>query len=122
MVKLGAFVLGAVFAGFAGSLYVCVLSTANPDTFGLNLSVQIVMMVILGGMANLHGPIAGAVLLTWLMDALGKYQEFSLPAFGLILILLLIFFPDGIGTRLGARFVYLISYFARKRRREEAEL
>ena len=76
------------------------------------------MMVILGGMGNLYGPIAGAIFLTWLTDVLSAYQEYSLPIFGIIIILLLIFFPEGVGTRLGARFVYLVSYWAKKKRRE----
>jgi len=118
-IKVGAFVIGAAFAGFAGSLFACVMSTASPDAFGLNLSVLIVMMVILGGMGNLYGPIGGAVLLTGLMDILGRYQEYSLPIYGVILILLLIFFPDGIGTRLGIRILYLIGYFPKKKKREE---
>jgi branched-chain amino acid transport system permease protein len=121
-IKLGAFVIGAAFAGFAGSLFTSVMSSANPESFGLNLSVLVVMMVILGGMGNLYGPIAGAIFLTWLTDLLGSFQEYSLPIYGVILILLLIFFPDGIGTRLGMRFVYLISYWPKKKRREEGKL
>jgi branched-chain amino acid transport system permease protein len=117
-IKLGVFVLGAAFAGMAGNLSACTLSTANPESFGLNLSVLVVMMVILGGMGNLYGPIAGAIFLTWLTDVLSGYQEYSLPIFGIIIILLLIFFPEGVGTRLGSRFVYLISYWAKKKRRE----
>jgi branched-chain amino acid transport system permease protein len=120
--KIKIFVLSATFAGFAGSLYACVMSVAHYDTFNLNLSILIVMMVILGGMGDLYGPIGGAILLTWLMDVLGKYQEYSLPIYGVILILLLIFFPDGIGARLGMRFVYLISYLPRKKRREEGKI
>jgi branched-chain amino acid transport system permease protein len=121
-VKLGAFIMGAAFAGFAGSLFASVMSAANPESFGLNLSILVVMMVILGGMGNLYGPIAGAIFLTWLTDLLGSYQEYSLPIYGMILILLLIFFPDGVGTGLGMRFVYLISYWPKKRRREEGKL
>lgn len=120
-IKVGAFVIGAAFAGFAGSLFACIMSTASPDAFGLNLSVLIVMMVILGGMGNLYGPIGGAILLTGLMDILGRYQQYSLPIYGVILILLLIFFPDGIGTRLGIRLIYLISYLKRKKRRDEVK-
>jgi len=121
-IKLGAFVIGAAFAGFAGSLFACVMSTANPEAFGLPLSVLIIMMVILGGMGNLYGPIAGAIFLTWLLDILAKYQEYSLPIYALILILLLITFPEGIGARLNIRLIYLISYWGRKKRRERVEL
>lgn len=120
--KLEIFVLGAAFAGFAGSLFSCMMSTANPDAFSLGLTALIVMMVILGGMGNLYGPITGAILLTWLMDLLSQYQEYSLPIYGVILILLLIFFPDGIGTRLNVRIIYLIGYWAKKKRREEGKL
>jgi branched-chain amino acid transport system permease protein len=121
-IKLEIFVLGAAFAGFAGSLFSCVMSIANPEAFSLGLTVLIVMMVILGGMGNLYGPIAGAILLTWLMDILSKYQEYSLPIYGVILILLLIFFPDGIGTRLNVRVIYLIGYWAKKKKRDEGKL
>ncbi len=121
-IKLGVFTVGAAFAGLAGSLFASVMSTANPETFSLNLSVLIVMMVVLGGMGNLYGPIAGAIFLTVLIDRLSRYQEYSLPLYGVILILLLIFFPDGIGTRLRVRLIYLISYFGRKKRREKVNL
>jgi branched-chain amino acid transport system permease protein len=120
--KLMVFVVSAAFAGFAGSLFACVMSTTSPDGFSLGLSVLIVMMVIMGGMGNLYGPIAGAIFLTWLLDILGGYQEYSLPIYGVILIILLIFFPDGIGTRLNARLIYLISYWGRKRRRERVDI
>jgi len=117
-VKLGVFVISAAFAGLAGSLFASVMSTASPDAFGLGLSVLIVMMVIIGGMGTLYGPIFAAIFLTWLTDVLGAYQEYSLPLFGVVFILLLIFFPDGVGTRLNARLIYLISYWGRKQRRE----
>ena len=120
--KLQIFVLGAAFAGLAGSLFACIMSTANPEAFSLGFTVLIVMMVILGGTGNLYGPVAGAILLTWLMDFLSKYQEFSLPIYGVILILLLIFFPDGIGTRLNVRLIYLIGYWAKKKKRDEGKV
>jgi branched-chain amino acid transport system permease protein len=119
-IKLGVFVISALFAGLGGGLFAAVMSTASPDAFGLNLSVLMVMMVIMGGMGSLYGPIFAAVFLTWLTDTLGAYQEYSLPIFGVVLILLLIFFPDGVGTRLNSRLIYLISYWGRKRRRERA--
>jgi len=121
-IKLEAFMVGAFYAGLAGSLFACVMSTATPETFSLNLSVLIVMMVILGGMGNLYGPIVGAIFLTWLIDTLAQYQDYSLPLYGVILILLLIFFPDGMGTRLRVRLIYLISYWGRKKRREKVNL
>jgi branched-chain amino acid transport system permease protein len=121
-IKLESFVLGAAFSGWAGSLFACIMSTANPEAFSLGFNVLLVMMVILGGMGNLYGPVAGAILLSWLMDILSQYQEYSLPIYGVILILLLIFFPDGIGTRLNVRLIYLIGYRAKKKKRDEGKL
>jgi branched-chain amino acid transport system permease protein len=121
-IKIKVFVMSAAFAGFAGSLFACIMSTANPEAFSLGFSTLIVMMVILGGMGNLYGPIFGSILLTYLMDILGRYQEWSLPIYGVILILLLIFFPDGIGTRVGIRLIYLIGYWAKKKKRDEGKL
>jgi branched-chain amino acid transport system permease protein len=120
--KLDIFVLGSAFAGLAGSLFACVMSTANPEAFSLGFTTLIVMMVILGGMGTIYGPVAGAILLTWLMDVLSQYQEYSLPIYSIILILLLIFFPDGIGTRLNVRVIYLIGYWAKKKKRDEGKL
>ncbi len=120
--KLEVFIIGAAFAGFAGSLFATVMSIANPEAFSLDLSVLIVIMVILGGLGNLYGPIFVSILLTWLIDLLGKYQAWSLPIYGVILILLLIFFPDGIGTRLGIRLIYLIGYWSKKKRRDEGKV
>lgn len=119
--KTEIFIISAAFAGMAGSLFACIMSTSNPEVFSLGFSTLIVMMVILGGMGTLYGPIFGSIFLTWLMDFLGKYQEWSLPIYGVILILLLISFPDGVGTRLGIRLIYLISYFPKKKRREEGK-
>jgi branched-chain amino acid transport system permease protein len=121
-VKLDIFILGAAYAGMAGSLFACVMSIANPEAFSLGLTILIVMMVILGGMGNLYGPVAGAILLSWLMDILSKYQEYSLPIYGIILILLLVFFPDGIGARLNVRVIYLIGYWAKKKKRDKGKL
>jgi branched-chain amino acid transport system permease protein len=119
--KLEVFVLGAVFAGWAGSLFACIMSTASPETFSLGFTILVVMMVVLGGMGNLYGPVAGAILLTWLTDTLSKYQEYSFPVYSVILILLLIFFPDGIGTRLNIRIIYLIGYWAKKKKRDKGK-
>jgi branched-chain amino acid transport system permease protein len=120
-IKLEIFILGAAYGGLAGSLFSCVMSIANPEAFSLGLTVLIVMMVILGGMGNLYGPVAGAILLTWLMDILSQYQEYSLPIYGVILILLLLFFPDGIGARLNVRVIYLIGFWAKKKKRDEGK-
>jgi branched-chain amino acid transport system permease protein len=61
--KLLAFSLGASFAGFAGGIYANSLGTANPSSFQFDVSVLVLSMIILGGMGNIWGVIAGAVAL-----------------------------------------------------------
>jgi len=121
--KLKVFVLSAAYAGTAGALFACMISTANPGTFGLNLSILIVMMVIVGGMGSLYGSIFGALVLTWITSYLGKYQEYSMPIFGIILILILIFAPQGILRGTPVRLIKLMRrIFAPKGWKREIEL
>lgn len=119
--KLKMFVLSAIFAGIGGGLYVSVLSSVNPDSFGLNMSVILVMMVIVGGMGSLFGSVAGAVLLTWVMNLLSDYQEYSLPLFGLILILILVFLPEGIFRGTVSRWFGFVRTYADEDWRKELD-
>lgn len=111
-VKLNMFVLSAVYAGVAGGLFSTVFTSVNPDSFGLNMSVVIVMMVIIGGTGSLVGAIAGAAILTWIMHWLSRYQAYSLPLFGIILILFLIFLPEGIFRGIGSRWIDFVRTYA----------
>jgi hypothetical protein len=111
--KLGVFVIGAAFAGFAGSLFASIMSVANPEAFSLNLSILIVIMVILGGMGNLYGPIfirpphlAHRYPSENIRRGASHLRSHSDPPHLL---------PDGIGTRLGIRLIYLISYWSKKK-------
>jgi ABC-type branched-subunit amino acid transport system permease subunit len=106
------FVLSAVYAGVAGGLFASVLTSVNPDSFGLNMSVVIVMMVIIGGMGSLFGAIAGAVVLTWLTHWLSAYQAYSLPLFGIVLILFLVFLPEGLFRGIGSRWIDFVRTYA----------
>jgi len=120
-VKLRLFVLSAVYAGLGGGLFALVLTSLNPNSFDLRMSVNMVMMVILGGMGSLAGSVAGAVLLTWLMHLLSGYQEYSLPAFGLLLILFLVFLPEGIFRGAGSRWFDVVRTYADDNWRKELD-
>ncbi len=77
--KIVAFVVGSFFAGVAGGLYGHFNLTINPKGFDFNRSVEIVVMVILGGMGNTSGVIMGAALLTILPEGLRMLAGFSIP-------------------------------------------
>lgn len=120
-IKLKFFVLSGVYAGIGGALFASVMSSVNPDAFGMNMSVTLVMMVIIGGMGSLFGTISGAVLLTWVINQLGQYQEYSLPAYGIVLILFLIFLPEGIFRGIGSRWIDFVRTYADDNWRKELD-
>jgi branched-chain amino acid transport system permease protein len=110
--KLRLFVLAAAFAGLAGGLFAFAIQYVSPDAFPVVLSVQFVVMVSVGGLGSVYGAIAGAVLIQLLEDELRDLgtrtsllgwdlpvtapSVLSLGAFGLILILVMLFFPRGV--------------------------
>ena len=90
------FILSAVFAGIGGSLYAHFVSFVNPDPFAVSLSVLLVIMVAVGGVKSLWGAVLGAIFITVLPSFLGAYKQYSMLVYGLILVLVLMFLPDGI--------------------------
>jgi len=100
--KLKIFVISAAYAGIAGSLLTTYLSMTQPYGFRVDLSIFLVLAVIVGGMGNLWGAVAATVALTWLKDEqLSQYQEYSALIYGVILILILVFVPNGLGSLRG---------------------
>lgn len=95
------FVLSAALAGLAGVLYAHYLSFIAPSTFGFGFSVQLVVMVVLGGMASVWGSVAGAFFLTALPEALREFEDVDILVFGAILVLTIMFLPDGMAGGLG---------------------
>lgn len=94
--KIKVFVLSAIYAALAGSLYAHYVTFVSPSSFSLFYSIIVLMMVVLGGMSNLWGGIAGALIITILPEALRGFKEFDILAYGLILTLSLLFMRKGI--------------------------
>jgi branched-chain amino acid transport system permease protein len=100
--KVMAFVYGAFFAGIAGGLSVHLATSVSPKSFEFMKSVEIVVMLVLGGLGSLTGAIIGAILLTILPEALRDVERLidqpglRWMVYSLILILLMIFRPQGI--------------------------
>jgi branched-chain amino acid transport system permease protein len=102
--KVIAFVSGAFFAGIAGSLYAHFNLYINPEDFNFLKSVEIVVMVILGGMGSLVGVIIAAVLLTILPELLRGVAEYRMIIYALLLIIMMLTRPQGLfGVKLRTR-------------------
>jgi branched-chain amino acid transport system permease protein len=94
--KIVAFVVGAFFAGAAGGLYGHFKMTITPTGFDFTKSIEIVVMVILGGMGNTLGVILAAILLTLLPEVLRPIAEYRMIIYSLLLIILMIVRPQGL--------------------------
>jgi len=95
-IKIKVFILSAVYASLAGSLYAHYVTFISPSSFSLFYSILVLMMVIVGGMTNLWGAIVGAVVITVLPELLRKFEELDVLVYGLILTLSLLFFRKGL--------------------------
>ena len=94
--KVNAFVIGAFFAGIAGGLYAHFNSFITPEGFNFLKSVEIVVMVILGGMGSTLGVVLAAILLTVLNEFLRQFEEYRMIIFSLLLIVMMIARPQGL--------------------------
>ena len=94
--KVKVFVLSAMFASVAGSLYAHYITFISPSTYDFYYSIQVVTMVIVGGMGSLWGSLFGAAMLTFISEALHVAKQYHVIAYGIFLSLVLIFLPEGI--------------------------
>ena len=95
-VKRVAFILSSLLSGVAGSLYAHMLGYIDPQTFTFDTSIMIVSIVILGGMGSLKGPIVGAAILVVFPEVLRFLSEYRFLVYGVILVLMMRFRPQGI--------------------------
>jgi len=96
--KVTAFVIGAFFAGIAGGIYAHHKSFLSPSGFDFMKSIDIVVMVILGGMGRTVGVIIAAVLLTLLPEFLRGFADYRMIIYSLMIIVLMIARPQGLFT------------------------
>jgi len=94
--KITAFLVGAFFAGLAGGVYAHFKQYIAPQGFGFDKSIEIVVMVILGGMGNTLGVIAAAILLTVLGESLRQFGDYRMILYSLLIIVLMILRPQGL--------------------------
>jgi branched-chain amino acid transport system permease protein len=93
---LTAFVIGAFFAGLSGAFYAHYITYVGPEVFGFAFTVTMLIMIIVGGKATIVGPVLGAAIIAVLLEELRFAKEIRLSVFGILLILSVLFFPNGL--------------------------
>ena len=94
--KTLAFSISAAFAGAAGALYAGYLGILNPSNFGFMKSIEILVMVVLGGMGSMAGSVVAAIVLTAAPEALRAFDDYRMIVYSLLLIVTMIFKPSGL--------------------------
>jgi len=96
--KTIAFVLSAFYTGVAGGLFAFVVGFLSPDAFDVFLSVDFLVMIILGGLGSVLGSVAGAAIVTVLNDSLAGFQTYRPLIYGAIMIACMLFAPGGLAA------------------------
>lgn len=91
-----AFVVAGLFAGLAGALFAFSKGSISPDSLAVGRSVDGLVMVLLGGLQTLSGPLVGAVTFTWLQDTIARNTDYWRALLGGIILILVLVFPMGL--------------------------
>jgi branched-chain amino acid transport system permease protein len=100
----GAFILAGTFAGVAGALFAFSKGSVSPEVMAISRSVDGLVMVLLGGVQTLSGPVVGAAAFTWLQDTIARNTEYWQSLLGATILAIVLAFPRGIVGFLAARF------------------
>jgi len=91
-----AFIIAGLFSGLAGALYAFSKGSISPDVMSVNRSIDGLVMVLLGGVQSLSGPLVGAGLYTWLSDVLARHTDYWRAGIGVVMLVLVLAMPHGV--------------------------
>jgi branched-chain amino acid transport system permease protein len=94
--KLLAFAIGAAFSGLSGAIFASKLTSIFPHSFNLLVSINVLCLIIVGGMGSLPGVVVGALVLVGLPELLREFAEYRLLAYGALLIVMMLARPEGL--------------------------
>ena len=98
--RILAFAGGAALAGLTGALYSGYIRFISPDTFTSGESINILIMMVIGGMGTIVGPIIGAVAITYLLETMRVFAEYRLVIYGLLMFVVILYMPQGVAGML----------------------
>jgi branched-chain amino acid transport system permease protein len=96
LLKVQIFALSAVISSVAGSLYAHTMTFISPASFGFNFSVELLTMVVIGGLGSIYGSFLGAALLTLLPEFLRAAHDYDIIIYGSLLMVMVMFMPGGL--------------------------
>lgn len=96
LLKVQVFALSAVICSLAGSLYAHTMTFLAPASFGFNFSVELLTMVVIGGLGSIYGSFLGAALLTLLPEFLRAAHDYDIVIYGALLMVMTMFMPGGL--------------------------
>lgn len=94
--KLLAFAIGAALAGLAGSIFASRIASVFPNSFNLLISINVLAIIIVGGLGSLPGVILGSFVLVGLPQLLREFEEYRLLMYGVLLIVMMLVRPEGL--------------------------
>ena len=104
-VQWAAFVLSGFLCGVAGALFAFSKGSIAPDVIHVGRSIDGLVMVLLGGVQTLSGPVVGAALFTWLQDLIAREFQYWRAALGVVILVLVLLFRQGVAGSIKALFV-----------------
>jgi branched-chain amino acid transport system permease protein len=96
MYKMLAFVMGAAVGSLGGAFFAAKLSVANPGSFTLLVSINVLAVVVLGGMGSIPGVVVGSLVLVGMPELLREFGEYRLHIYGAILVAIMLLKPEGL--------------------------
>jgi branched-chain amino acid transport system permease protein len=96
LLKVQIFTCSAIISSLAGSLYAHYITFVSPSTFGFGFSVELLTIVVIGGLGSIYGSFLGAALITLLPEMLRTFQDYDIIVYGALLMLMTIFLPGGL--------------------------
>lgn len=96
LLKVQIFAISGVFSALAGSLYAHTVTFISPTSFGFNVSIELLTMVIIGGLGSIYGSFLGAAILILLPEFFRTFQDYDIIVYGITLIVITMFMPGGL--------------------------
>jgi len=96
LLKVQIFTISGILSALAGSLYAHTVTFISPTSFGFNVSIELLTMVIIGGLGSIYGSFLGAAILILLPEFFRTFQDYDIIVYGLTLIVITMFMPGGL--------------------------